>query len=309
MLPASHKTLNPWKDPEELRGRPAMPSAPIRVTALHPTASLIDAIWVHWREYLMEAAELATLMLCICGAATLLYSRNSPVANAGLSWITKSALMGFLVASATLIIMRSPFGRRSGAHFNPALTVAYFALRRIHRWDALGYIVAQFAGGIVGVFLAHQLLGTNLADLPVRYVVTLPGRNGSLVAFLAEFLTSFILMEVVLIASNHPRLARYSPLLVALVTVFYYVCSTSISGYSVNPARSLSSALFARIWHGIWLYFLGPSLGMVTAAFAYQRIAGSNRVYCAKVFHDLRSTCPFDCHFHELQGHARHDSI
>jgi aquaporin Z len=283
-----------------------MSSAPFQVTALHPTASLIDAIWAHWKEYLMEAAELATLMLCICGTGTLLYSRNSPVATAGLSGITRSALMGVIVASATLMIIRSPFGRKSGAHFNPALTVAYFALRRIHRWDALAYVVAQFVGGIVGVFLAHQLLRTNLSDFPVRYVVTLPGRNGSLVAFLLEFLTSFLLMLVVLVASNHPRLARYTPLLVALLTVFYYVFSTSISGYSVNPARSLSSALFARIWQGIWLYFIGPSLGMVTAAVLYAKIAGSDRVYCPKVFHDLRSTCPFDCRFHELQNQPRH---
>ena len=248
----------------------------------------------------MEAAELAVLMLCICGAGTLFYSRNSPVTNAGLSWVARSALMGITVAGATFMIIRSPFGRRTGAHFNPALTVAYLSLRRIHHWDALGYIVAQFSGGAVGVFLAHQLLGTNLSAFPVRYVITLPGHNGSLFAFLAELLTSFVLMEVVLIASNHSRLAKYSPLFVASVTVFYYVFSTSISGYSVNPARSFSSALFAQIWQGIWLYFVGPSLGMVAAASAYKWIAGYDRIYCAKVFHDLQSICPFNCRFHEL---------
>lgn len=187
---------------------------------------------------MIEAAELAALMLCICGAGTLFYGRNSPLANVGLSWIARSALMGVMVASATFLIIRSPFGRRSGAHFNPAPTAAYFWLRRIHRWDALGYLVAQFTGGIVGVFVAHQLLGTNLSDFPVRYVVTIPGRNGILIAFVAELLMSFVLMEVVLVATNDPRLARFSPLLVALMTVSYYVFSTSISGYSVNPARS-----------------------------------------------------------------------
>ena len=205
----------------------------------------------------MEAAELATLMFCICGAGTLFYGRNSPLANVGLSWTTRSTLMGVVVASATFLIIRSPFGRRSGAHFNPALTVAYLSLRRIHRWDALSYVVAQFTGGIVGVFLAHQLFGTNLSDFPVRYVVTIPGRNGTIVAFVAELLTSFVLMEVVLVATNHPRLAKFSPFFVASVTVFYYVFSTSISGYSVNPARSFSSALFAHIWQGIWVYFIG----------------------------------------------------
>jgi aquaporin Z len=248
----------------------------------------------------MEAAEMAMLMLCICAAGSLLYGRNSAVANLGLSWLARSALMGAIVAAATLIIIRSPFGRRSGAHFNPALTVAYFSLGRIQRWDAFSYVIAHFLGGIAGVFFAHQLLGANLSDFPVRYVITLPGRNGSMIAFIAEVITSFALMEVVLLATNHRRLARYTPLLVALVTVFYYMLSMSISGYSVNPARSFSSALFAHIWQGIWIYFIAPGFGMLAAATLYRKIAGADRIYCAKVFHDFQSNCPFNCRIAEL---------
>src|ERR1700760_653280 len=96
-----------------------------RITALCPSASLMDAIRTHWREYLMEAAEMAMLMLCICCAGSLLYGRNSAVAHLGFSWLARSAIMGAIVAGGTFIIIHSPFGRRSGAHFNPALTVAY----------------------------------------------------------------------------------------------------------------------------------------------------------------------------------------
>jgi aquaporin Z len=253
----------------------------------------------------MEAAEMALLMLCICGAGSLLYGRYSVVANLGLSWITRSALMGAIVAGATFIIIRSPFGRRSGAHFNPALTMAYFSLGLIHRWDAFSYVMAHFFGGIVGVFVAHQLLGANLSDFPVRYVVTLPGRNGSIVAFIAEFITALALMEVVLLATNHRRLARYTPLFVALVTVFYYMLSMSISGYSVNPARSFSSALFAHVWQGIWIYFIAPAFGMFAAAILYTKFAGADRIYCAKVFHDFQSDCPFNCRIADLYDHAQ----
>jgi aquaporin Z len=253
----------------------------------------------------MEAAEMAMLMLCICAAGSLLYGRNSAIANLGLSWLTRTALMGAIVAGGTFIIIRSPFGRRSGAHFNPALTLAYFSLGRIHRWDAFSYVMAHFFGGIVGVLFAHQLFGANLSDFPVRYVVTLPGRNGSIIAFLAEFLTSFALMEVVLLATNHRRLAQYTPVFVALVTVFYYMLSMSLSGYSVNPARSFSSALFAHIWQGIWIYFIAPGFGMLTAAIVYRRVAGIDRVFCAKVFHDFQSNCPFYCRIAELYGSAQ----
>jgi len=253
----------------------------------------------------MEAAEMAMLMLCICCAGSLLYGRNSAVANLGLSWLARSALMGAIVAGGTFIIIHSPFGRRSGAHFNPALTVAYFSLGRIHRWDAFGYVMAHFFGGIAGVFFAHQLLGANLSDFPVRYVITLPGRNGSIIAFIAEFITSFVLMEVVLLATNHRRLARYTPLFVALVTVFYYMLSMSISGYSVNPARSFSSALFAHVWQGIWIYFIAPGFGMLAAATLYRKVAGADRVYCAKVLHDFQSNCPFNCRIAELYDRAQ----
>jgi aquaporin Z len=273
-----------------------------RITALCPSASLLDAVRTHWREYLMEAAEMAMLMLCICAAASLLYGRYSAVANLGLSWLARSALMGAIVAGATFIIIHSPFGRRSGAHFNPALTVAYFSLGRIHRWDAFSYVMAHFFGGIAGVFFADQLFGANLSDFPVRYVVTLPGRNGTMIAFLAEFITSFLLMEVVLLATNHRRLARYTPLFVALVTVFYYMLSVSLSGYSVNPARSFSSALFARIWQGIWIYFVSPGFGMLAAATLYRKVAGAERIYCAKLFHDFQSNCPFNCRIAVLYG-------
>jgi aquaporin Z len=213
--------------------------------------------------------------------------------------------MGAIVAGGTFIIIHSPFGRRSGAHFNPALTVAYFSLGRIHRWDAFGYVMAHFFGGIAGVFFAHQLLGANLSDFPVRYVITLPGRNGSIIALIAEFITSFVLMEVVLLATNHRRLARYTPLFVALVTVFYYMLSMSISGYSVNPARSFSSALFAHVWQGIWIYFVAPGFGMLAAATLYGKVAGADRVYCAKVLHDFQSNCPFNCRIAELYDRAQ----
>jgi len=250
----------------------------------------------------MEATELAIFMFCVCGAGTFLYERDSPLNTLGVSEVTKSILMGVAISSATYLIIRSPFGRRSGAHFNPALTFAYFGLGRVHRWDALAYIVAQFIGGFVGVFVSRALFGTSLANLPVLYVVTLPGPYGYFFAFLTEFVMSFVVMEIVLVVSNHRRLAKYSPLFVAFVTVFYFAFCTSISGYSVNPARSFSSASFARIWHGIWIYFVAPGLGMLTAAVLYRNVMGGQRIYCAKVFHDLRSVCPFDCHFEQLQS-------
>jgi aquaporin Z len=248
----------------------------------------------------MEAAELCVLMFCICLFGTVIYSGASVLKDLALSGTAKSFLMGVAVALTTLLIIRSPFGRRTGAHFNPAITLAYFYLGRVHRWDTLYYIGFQFIGGFVGVFSAHQLLGKRLSSPPVCYVITVPGERGNLIAFAAEFLLSGFLMTVVLFATNHRRLTRFSPIIVAFVTVFYYGLCSSLSGFSVNPARSFSSAIFAQIWHGIWVYFIAPSFGMLAAASIYVRSEGRHNVYCAKVFHDLQSVCPFPCNFDRL---------
>jgi aquaporin Z len=276
------------------------PAAQFPVIALAPSASLTEAIRTHWREYLMEATELGALMLSTCMFGTLLYSSDSPLNYLALPSDLRPVLMGIAVATTTFLIIRSPFGRRSGAHFNPAVTLAFLWLRRTHRWDALCYVVAQFLGAVTGVLVAHEVVGMRLSSAPVQYLVTLPGSYGRPAAFIAEFLLSGLLMGVVLYASNHRLLARFSPILVALVTIFYYALCSSISGFSVNPARTFSSALFAWIWQGIWIYFSAPCLGMLTSAAMYIKRAGPNRVYCAKVFHDNHSTCPFPCHFDRL---------
>jgi len=252
----------------------------------------------------MEAAELGVLMFCICLFGTTLYSSVSPVNRLDLSTKEKAFLMGVAVALTTFLIIRSPFGRRTGAHFNPAITLTYFYLRLVHRWDTFNYVMSQFLGGLAGVFAARLILGRKLEDPPVRYVITVPGVHGQLIAFLAEFVLSGILFGVVLFASNRWPLARFSPFFVALVTIFYYVLCPAISGYSVNPARSLSSAMFAQIWQGIWVYFASPCLGMLAAAATYVRGLGPKHVYCAKVFHDLRSPCPFNCRFKQIYDHA-----
>jgi aquaporin Z len=269
------------------------------VTTLSAHATPAEAITTHWKEYLMEAAELCILMFSICASGTLIYS-TSPLST--LSHFSQSFLMGCVVAGVTFLIIRSPFGRRTGAHFNPALTLTYFFLGRIPRWDTIFYILSQFAGAVIGVFIAHEVIGERLATPPVCYVITLPGSYGRAVAYVVEFLLSGLLMGVILFTTNRVRLINLTPFLVALITVFYYVFCSSLAGFSVNPARSFSSALFASVWRSVWIYFLGPTSGMLFAALIYVRTAGGRAVYCAKVFHDLESSCPFRCRLAQLMS-------
>ena len=277
-------------------------SRTLTITALRPSASLADAVRTHWREYLIEAFGLAVLMLCTCALGTVLYSRESPIQALALPPLARASLMGAGTAATAFLLIRSPLGRRSGAHFNPAITLTYLWLKRVHRWDAVCYIAVHFAGGALGVLAASEILGPRLAAVPVRFVVTLPGSHGAGAAFFAEYLMSAVLMGVVLVVTNHRRLTQFSPFFVAFLTDTYFALFSTISGFSVNPARTFSSAAFARIWDGIWIYFAAPCLGMLTAAIVYVHTTGRDRVYCAKVFHDFSSPCPFFCRFHEIKN-------
>jgi aquaporin Z len=248
----------------------------------------------------MEGTELSALMLSTCIWGTLTYGDDSPFNPLALSAVSKSILMGIAVAITTFIIIVSPFGRRSGAHLNPSVTLTFFWLGRVHRWDAAWYMVAHFVGAIAGVLAARQILGLRLSAPSVLYMVTVPGKHGSAITFLGEFLLSGLLMATVLYSSNHRLLTRFTPVLVAMLTILLFVLSPSRFGFSVNPARTFSSALFAWVWQGVWIYFSAPCLGMLSAAAIYIKTVGLNRVYCAKVFHDVRSPCPFRCQFEHV---------
>src|SRR5439155_15057334 len=104
----------------------------------------------------------------------------------------------------------SPWGRRSGAHMNPATTLAFTRLGRVSARDAAGYVLLQFVGGTLGVVLMALLLGSRLADPRVNYAVTAPGPGGAAPAFAAELLISLALMTIVLKAAGSRRLAPWT---------------------------------------------------------------------------------------------------
>ena len=163
--------------------------------------------------------------------------------------------------------------------------------------DALFYIVAQFAGGIFGVSVAALMLGARLANASVNYVVTLPGKYGIGWAFVGELAITFLLMSVILRVSNIPKLNRYTGLCAGLLVMTYITIEAPVSGMSMNPARTLGSAVSAGNWTALWIYFTAPPLGMLMAAEFYVRSHGASRVLCAKLHHDNNERCIFRCNY------------
>ena len=210
--------------------------------------------------------------------------------------------MGLAMGLTAVALIYSPWGRRSGAHLNPATTLTFWRLGKVAGPDAAWYALAQALGGAAGVLLAALLLGPALADPSVNYVVTVPGPGGAGAAFLAEVTITFLLMTVVLRVSNTRGLAAYTGLVAGALVAAYITVEAPVSGMSMNPARSLASAMPAGDWATLWIYFLAPPIGMLLAAERYARRQGLARVFCAKLHHDTASRCIFRCRFGQMRA-------
>jgi len=254
----------------------------------------------HWPEYAMELAELGSYLFVACVFATLLQHPASIVQQFISSGVARRALMGLAMGATAIAIVTSPWGKRSGGHFNPAITFTFYRLGKVEIWDTWFYVIAQFLGAIGGVTLAKYVLRGALAHDAVRYAVTVPGMYGSAVAFVAELTISFFLMITVLFATNQKRLAPYTAYFVGILIATYFTFEAPLSGMSTNPARTFGSALHANYWHALWIYFIAPSMGMLAAGELFLRVRGGAAPYCAKLHHANRERCIFHHAQHEV---------
>lgn len=254
---------------------------------------MTEALRSHWPEYLMEGALLGLFMVAATLFTGLLEHPGSPVRAALPSSLVRRALMGMAMGTTAVALIYSPWGKRSGAHFNPSVTLAFLSLGKIAPWDATFYVASQFAGGLLGVLLVAAGLRMVLEHPAVNYAVTVPGASGQGIAFLTEALISFVLMLTVLYVSNARRLARLTGICAGLLVAAYITLEAPLSGMSMNPARTLASGLSALQFPALWIYFVAPLIGMLSAAEFYLRRRGEDGVLCAKLDHDERRRCIF----------------
>jgi aquaporin Z len=263
-------------------------------------AVAISAATSHWPEYLIEATCLGLFMVSACSFTVLLQHPGSILRQMVPSPFLRRLLTGLAMGLTAIALIYSPWGKQSGAHLNPSITLTFLRLGKVEPWDAWFYVVAQFLGGSLGVLLSALIWGKAVAHENVRYAATVPGGHGRGVAFVAELVISFLMMTMVLNVSNSARIARFTGVVAGALVATYITIESPLSGMSMSPARSFASAAPGRLWNSLWIYFTAPPLGMMLAAQLYLWSRGKHKVFCAKLHHDNDQRCIFRCNYQAL---------
>ena len=230
----------------------ALPRAAAPASA--PSASATGG-W-HWTEWCCEAIGTAVLLFGGLSGLFLDFAPGSPVARVLPEQSWRLLLTGLILAATGLVVTASPLGRRSGAHLNPSVTLAFWCRGHVHAHDLAGYVMAQIVGALAGTQLARWCWAAWATALDLG--VTRPGHGiGAPAAAAIEALLTFVLLMAILAAVSSPRTARWTPV-VAWGTVALLVWQAgALTGASLNPARSLAPALLAPYTAGLWIYLAG----------------------------------------------------
>jgi aquaporin Z len=250
---------------------------------------MLRALENHWLEYVCEAIGLGVFMISAGVFSVLLFHPDS--AASGWNLQLRFVLIGLAMGATAISIFKSPFGKLSGAHINPAVTLTFWRLGKIKTWDAIFYVLFQFIGATLGVLISWLILGDLLANADVNFAVTIPNQSGWIISFIAEFIISFGMMLTVLVTSNHAKISRFTPYFAGLLVAIYISLE----------APTFGSAIVANVWNDWWIYFVAPPVAMLSAAEIYVKFAGAHSVLCAKFDHDSKMRCIFNCNFGELE--------
>jgi aquaporin Z len=269
------------------------PGAPHAAEADLPLGA---ALARHWPEYAIEGGFLFVFVLAAGIVSAWLES-----AGAGAP-VLQRLLSGLVIGGLLVALIYSPWGRRSGAHMNPAITLAYLRLGKVGRWDALFYILAQAAGGFAAVLLLRSGALLPPATPPASLAATI-GPANVWVALATQFVLATVAMLLILFTSNHASFFRWTGVVVGLLVMLVVACVSPLAGFGMNAARLLAVDASSDLGLLRWLNLLPPLLGMQLAIEVYRLFTGRSQVLCAKLAHNTHGRCIFRC-MHPYQTRA-----
>ncbi|XP_058773418.1 nodulin-26-like [Vicia villosa] len=170
-----------------------------------------------------------------------------------------------IVWGLAVVVLVYSLGHISGAHFNPAVTIAHASTKRFPLMQVPSYIIAQLIGSI----LASGALKIIFSDKENHFVGTLPA-GSNLQAFVVEFIITFYLMFIISgVATDNRAIGELAGLAVGSTIIICVLFAGPITGASMNPARSLGPAIVHHEYRGIWIYLVSPTLGALAGTHAY----------------------------------------
>lgn len=211
---------------------------------------------------------LGTFWLVLGGCGSAVLASNFGIGVVGIS----------LAFGLTVLTMAYSLGHISGAHLNPAVTLGLLVAGRIEKNIVIPYIISQILGAItaaVVLFLIATGNGTEIGDFAANgYAEHSPGKYDLMSAIVTEFVFTFIFLIVILGATDVKASKGFAGLTIGLALTLIHLVSIPVTNTSVNPARSISQAIFVGEWalDQLWVFITFPILGAVFAGFLHKYI-------------------------------------
>jgi aquaporin Z len=209
------------------------------------------------RKYISEIIGTFAIVFCGTGAIIINQETGGTITHVGVAFTFGLIVMSMIYA----------LGNISGAHFNPAVTIAFAVAKKFDTKDVFPYIISQISGAILGSVALHLLF-------PVNEFLgsTLPA-GSELQSFVLEFILTFLLMLVILnVAHGSKEQGMFAGLAIGSVITLEAMFAGPICGASMNPARSLAPALISTHLEHLWLYLLSPTLGAIASVVIWKYI-------------------------------------
>jgi len=221
------------------------------------------------KKYFSECLGTFWLVLCGCGSALL--AATFPDVGIGLLGVSFSF-------GLTVLTMAYALGHISGAHLNPAVTIGLWISGRIEKKDILPYIIAQIIGGILAAGVLYVIVtgnGNPIGDFAANgYGAHSPGNYSLFAAIVTEFVMTFMFLIIILGATDKNAPKGFAGIAIGLSLTLIHLVSIPVTNTSVNPARSISQAIFVGGWalNQLWVFIVIPIIAAAIAGWVYRML-------------------------------------
>jgi aquaporin Z len=210
-----------------------------------------------------------------------MFGAGSPMERILPSVKIRQMTTGFLFGCVGTLITLSTIGKESGAHINPAVSLAFWLFKKLDTTTALGYVISQLVGAALG---SLPLLAWGSMGRSVAFGATLPGKGYAIeIVLLGEAVTTFALVAALCVFIGFRHLRPFTPFMIPFLYAVMVPLEATISGTSTNPARTIGPALISGKWEGWWIYWAGPFAGTLVAVLVCGFLA--RRIEVAKLYH------------------------